>query len=182
MLVADLFSSLAEIDLPPPTPALYHSDSDHAAEPSSPEEPAGSMTHVQPKPRRRRDSFSVPRGEIVPEPTKATPTKLPKRKFTEREIEAIPSSPDLDFRFSKVSERAAAVVRQQMESEVFHSSPPAHEENEEIVEDHSPIRPVNATKRSTERQVSGTATLSAAVGRKALRPSKSQDRTRRPCF
>jgi hypothetical protein len=137
------------------------------------------MTHVQPKPRRRRDSFSVPRGEIVPEPTKATPTKLPKRKFTEREIESIPSSPDLDFRFSKVSERAAAVVRQQMESEVFHSSPPVHEEeeNEKVIEENSPIRPITATKRSAGRQVSGTATLSAAVGRKALGPSKSQDRT-----
>lgn len=169
-------NSFADIELPPPAPEPYEPDSD--------DDPPPPMNNVESRPRRRRDSelvrqyTSIP--EPIPEPTKSISTltvaKPPKRKFAEKDMETSPTSPNLDFRFSKLSARAAEAAKRQMETE--RPSSQNNEDNEdtamaeaEPIED--PSKRTTLFKSSHARRLSGSGSIPSLAARKALGPSKS---------
>ncbi|KAF8248313.1 hypothetical protein K440DRAFT_257630 [Wilcoxina mikolae CBS 423.85] len=172
--------NFADIELPPPAPESYEpvSDDDNDNDPPPP------MNNVESRPRRRRDSdlvrqhTSIP--EPVPEPMKSVPTlavpKPPKRKFAEKDLETSPISPDLDFRFSKLSARAAEAAKRQMEAE--RPSSQNNEDNEdtamaeaEPAEDSS--KRITLSKSSHARRLSGSGNIPSLAARKALGPKST---------
>ncbi|KAF8544067.1 hypothetical protein BDD12DRAFT_817793 [Trichophaea hybrida] len=170
--------NFADIELLPPAPEPYEPISDDD------DDPPPSMNNVGSRPRRRRESDLIRQHtlipESVPEPMKSVPTltvpKPPKRKFAEKDLESSPISPDLDFRFSKLSARAAEAAKRQMETE--RPSSQNKEDNEdtamaeaEPVEDSS--KRITLSKSSHARRLSGSGNIPSLAARKALGPKST---------
>lgn len=122
--------SLEEILLPPPEAE------DEKEDPESDPQKTPPRSLIDTRPRRRdssrpQDLQTERQSVFVPNPTASiTISKPPKRKFGEKETEIAPVSPsDVEFRFSRVAERARQASQESLKVEVGETD----KENEDVV-------------------------------------------------
>ncbi|KAI5784582.1 hypothetical protein EDC01DRAFT_201059 [Geopyxis carbonaria] len=162
-----------EIQLPPQLPDFFApSDSDPEPENDFP------ISYVESRrpTRRRRISSHAQEPELpVKEAISCDPTK-PIRRFTELDQSPVAlSSPELEYRFSKVSERAANTARLQMEEALQRGRSPketADEVGDHAEEVEQPPSPSERPAMKMHSRSSSSSSISS-TSRKALGPKST---------
>ena len=181
-----------EIELPP---SGDHYQPESEVEPEdAPLPPPLPMYNVEPRSRRRRDSQFMRQSDVLPdaapEPTKSLLSKPPKRKFDEKEADHSPPSPELnnlDFKFSKLIDRAAPkrmtdneqVKRQKDEKHDSENDLPKIVRNSKVVEEAGTDTDVGKQPSKNKRSSTSSGVVPSVAARKALGPSKDHPRTPR---